>query len=64
MTVCCVRRYPHGMHGTPTHRRFEVLPEPVDLDTTISAQDVLPVPEPWVGRDTELDLQVKDATHF
>jgi hypothetical protein len=52
------------MHGTPTHRRFEVLPEPVDLDTTISAQDVLPVPEPWVGRDTELDLQVKDATHF
>ena len=23
------------MHGTPTHRRLEVLPEPVDLAVTI-----------------------------
>ena len=52
------------MHGTPTHRRLEVLPEPVDLAVTIPPYDLAPVPEPWVGRDTELDLQVKDATHF
>jgi hypothetical protein len=52
------------MHGTPTHRRFEVLPEPVDLDLTLPPHDVAPAPQPWVGRDTELDLQVKDATRF
>jgi hypothetical protein len=50
------------MHGTPTHRRFETLPEPVDIATTVSVQEATPVPEPWVGRDTALDLAVHDAT--
>jgi hypothetical protein len=50
------------MHGTPTHRRFETLPEPVDIATTNSVQEDTPVPEPWVGRDTALDRAVHDAT--
>ena len=50
------------MNGTPTHRRFETLPEPVDISATISVQEATPVPEPWVGRDTALDRAVHDAT--
>ena len=50
------------MHGTQTHRRFEVLPEPVDIATTICVQEATPVPEPWVGRDTTVDLSIHDAT--
>lgn len=49
------------MNGSPTHRRFERLPQPVDLEATVSTHDSCPVPAPWVGRDTPLDLQLKDA---
>lgn len=49
------------MNGSPTHRRFERLPEPVDLAATVSTRDACPVPEPWAGRDTPLDLQQKNA---
>ncbi len=49
------------MNGSPTHRRFERLPEPVDIAATISVHDPCPVPAPWVGRDTPLGLQRKDA---
>jgi hypothetical protein len=51
------------MNGTPTHRRFEILPEPVDTSATIAVQEATPVPEPWVGRDTAVDLATNDATH-
>lgn len=49
------------MNGSPTHRRFERLPEPVDIAATIGVHDHCPVPEPWVGRDTPMDLQLKGA---
>jgi len=49
------------MNGSPTHRRFDKVPEPVDLTTTISVHETCPVPEPWVGRDTPLDLQQREA---
>lgn len=55
------------MHGTPTHRRFEVLAEPVDPEATTSQRDAAPAPKPWAGRNSEPDtrvgqVQVKDAT--
>jgi hypothetical protein len=49
------------MYGTPTHRRFEALPEPVDPATTVAIHDVSPAPEAWVGRDTPVDLQQREA---
>lgn len=53
------------MNGSPSHRRFETLPEPVDVAATVSTHDPYPVPEPWVGRDTPLDLhqnvELRDA---
>jgi hypothetical protein len=50
------------MYGTPTHRRFEALLEPVDIASTVSVHDPCPVPEPWVGRDTPLELAVHDVS--
>ncbi|MDQ3628402.1 MAG: hypothetical protein M3419_06290 [Actinomycetota bacterium] len=49
------------MNGSPSHRRFERLPEPVDLAATVSIHDPCPVPGTWVGRDTPLDLRQHEA---
>ena len=48
--ITCVRGLTYGsalrmlrtMHGTPTHRRFETLPMPVDLEPLRALVDVVP----------------------
>jgi hypothetical protein len=44
------------MHGTPTHRRFEVQPESVELELPIALLDVVVASRPWVGADTAPDV--------
>jgi len=41
--------------------RFRRLPAPVRLEDTITSQDVVPVPDPEGGRNTEQDFLLRYA---
>ena len=43
----------------PTGDRYRKLPEPVDLEDTISTKDADPVPDPDLGRDPERDFMLR-----
>jgi hypothetical protein len=44
-----------------TKSRFAKLPEPVDLDDTVTTQDTASAPDPEAGRDTDRDFLLRYA---
>ena len=42
-----------------TNERFKRLPEPVNLDDTVTTQDTTPAPDPESGRDTDRDFLLR-----
>lgn len=49
------------MNGTPTHRRFEMLPpEAVDNAGTLSVQDPSPTPQPEARRDPSMQMATRE----
>ena len=40
-------------------KRFEVLPEPIELEDTIASHEVRGAPDPEAGRDTDRDFLLR-----
>jgi hypothetical protein len=40
-------------------QRYKVLPEPVDLESTVTTKDPDPVPDPEGGRNTDRDFLLR-----
>ena len=55
------RGYSSAMYGSPTHRRFDTLPEPIDLTRVVCVHDPDPAPDPEVGRDANQDFMLRNA---
>ena len=47
--------------NTPATSRYAVLPEPVRLEDTIASVETEAAPDPFMGRDTETELMLRNA---
>ena len=45
--------------ASPAGDRYRKLPEPIDLEHTISTKDADPVPDPDLGKDPERDFMLR-----
>jgi hypothetical protein len=55
----------HDSHLDPQptagDERYRHLPEPIDIEETISTKEVDPAPDPEAGRDSERDFMLRYA---
>jgi hypothetical protein len=51
----------HDIEPTEDAERYRHLPEPIDLEETISTKEVEPAPDPDAGRDPERDFMLRYA---
>jgi hypothetical protein len=46
---------------TAADERYRHLPDPIDIEDTISTKEVEPAPDPEAGRDSERDFMLRYA---